>query len=146
MVTDATCLERNLNLVLQVLEITPRVVVCVNLMDEAQRKGISIDLKALEEELGVPAVGTAAKNGTGLEELPGYCGGRGYRPHRYPAPHRLLPPRSGSRRPPHNLQLTIDNYRRENRNKCGNNLRSPIKKRDYPFAWIQDREGVITSP
>ncbi len=68
-VTDATCLERNLNLVLQVLEITPRVVVCVNLMDEAQRKGISIDLEALAEELGVPAVGTAAKNGTGLEEL-----------------------------------------------------------------------------
>jgi len=68
-VTDATCLERNLNLVLQVLEITPRVVVCVNLMDEARRKGISIDLEALAEELGVPAVGTAAKNGTGLEEL-----------------------------------------------------------------------------
>jgi Fe2+ transport system protein B len=68
-VTDATCLERNLNLVLQVLEITPRVVVCVNLMDEAHRQGISIDLKTLGEELGVPAVGTSAKNGTGLKEL-----------------------------------------------------------------------------
>jgi ferrous iron transport protein B len=68
-VCDATCLERNLNLVLQVLEITPRTVVCVNLLDEAARKGILVDLEALEEKLGVPVVGTSARSGSGLDEL-----------------------------------------------------------------------------
>lgn len=68
-VVDATCLERNLNLVLQVLEITGKVVVCVNLLDEAKRKGISVDLEILSRELGVPVVGTAARHGTGLAEL-----------------------------------------------------------------------------
>lgn len=68
-VTDATSLERNLNLVLQIMEITDKVVVCVNLMDEAKRKNISIDLQSLEELLGVPVVGTTARNGEGLEEL-----------------------------------------------------------------------------
>jgi GTP-binding protein len=68
-VVDATCLERNLNLVFQILEITDRVVVCVNLLDEARRKGIAIDLPALEGELGVPVVGTAARTGEGLDAL-----------------------------------------------------------------------------
>ncbi|MDI6711118.1 MAG: FeoB small GTPase domain-containing protein [Bacillota bacterium] len=68
-VVDATCLERNLNLVLQVLEITPRVVVCVNLIDEARRKHIEIDDRALSAELGVPVVCTAARNGHGLDRL-----------------------------------------------------------------------------
>jgi ferrous iron transport protein B len=68
-VSDATCLERNLNLVLQVLEITPDVVVCVNLMDEACRKGIEIDLKELEKCLGVPVIGSSAREGKGLDEL-----------------------------------------------------------------------------
>lgn len=65
-VVDATVLERNLNLVLQVLEITDRVVVCLNLMDEAQRKGIEVDHRALSRELGVPVVPTAARQGVGL--------------------------------------------------------------------------------
>lgn len=60
-VCDATALERNLNLVLQTMEISDRVVVCVNLMDEAARKGISIDLKKLSRILGVPVVGTSAR-------------------------------------------------------------------------------------
>lgn len=68
-VCDATCLERNLNLVLQVMEITPNVVVCVNLMDEAKKKHIAVDLDALESELGVPVVGASARSGKGLEEL-----------------------------------------------------------------------------
>lgn len=68
-VVDATALERNLNLVLQVLELSARVVVCVNLMDEARRKGIEVDLEALGERLGVPVVGTAARRGEGLERL-----------------------------------------------------------------------------
>lgn len=68
-VADATCLERNLFLVLQVLEITSQVVVCLNLFDEARRKGIYVDLKVLEEELGVPVVATAARQGLGLREL-----------------------------------------------------------------------------
>jgi ferrous iron transport protein B len=68
-VCDATCLERNLNLVLQTLELTPRVVVCINLMDEAQKKGIRLNLEKLSQLLGVPVVGTAAGRGEGLEEL-----------------------------------------------------------------------------
>ena len=68
-VTDATCLERNLNLVLQILEITARVVVCVNLIDEAERKKIGLDLPALSRLLGVPVVGTNAREGRGLQQL-----------------------------------------------------------------------------
>jgi Fe2+ transport system protein B len=68
-VVDATSLERNLNLALQVMEITPRTVVCVNLLDEARRKGVRIDLERLTERLGVPAVGTAARSGEGLPNL-----------------------------------------------------------------------------
>lgn len=68
-VTDATCLERNLNLVLQIMEITDKVVVCVNLMDEAKKKRIAIDTKKLSKLLGVPVVGTSARSGEGLEEL-----------------------------------------------------------------------------
>jgi len=68
-VCDATCLERNLNLVLQVMELTANVVVCVNLLDEAEKKGILIDLEALERELGVPVVGASARSGKGLAEL-----------------------------------------------------------------------------
>lgn len=68
-VTDATCLERNLNLVLQIMEITDKVVVCVNLLDEAKRKKINVDLKKLEKILGVPVVGTTARSGEGLNEL-----------------------------------------------------------------------------
>ena len=68
-VTDATCLERNLNLVLQILEMTDKVVVCVNLMDEAKRKKIRIDLNKLGDLLGVPVVGTSARSGKGLDEL-----------------------------------------------------------------------------
>lgn len=68
-VCDASCLERNLNLVLQTLEITKNVVVCVNLLDEAKRRRISVDLKKLEEKLGIPVIGTVAKQGKGLSEL-----------------------------------------------------------------------------
>ena len=68
-VCDATCLERNLNLVLQTLEITRRVVVCVNLMDEAKKKHISIDFDQLSKNLGVPVVGTAARSKKGLDDL-----------------------------------------------------------------------------
>lgn len=68
-VCDAGCLERSLNLALQTMELTPRVAVCVNLMDEAKKKGIEIDLRALEERLGVPVAGTSARSGKGLEEL-----------------------------------------------------------------------------
>ena len=68
-VADATCLERNLNLVLQVMEMTRDVVLCVNLMDEAKKKKIYIDLARLSEKLGIPVVGTSARAGKGLEEL-----------------------------------------------------------------------------
>ena len=68
-VCDAVCLERNLNLVLQTLEITKKVIVCVNLMDEAKKKKINIDLKKLSNILGVPVVGTSARNKNGINEL-----------------------------------------------------------------------------
>ena len=68
-VVDATRLERNLNLVLQVLEITDRAVVCLNLMDEARRRGLSIDERRLARDLGVPVIPTAARYDEGLQEL-----------------------------------------------------------------------------
>lgn len=68
-VVDATRLERNLNLVLQVLEITDRVVLCLNLMDEARRHGLSIDDRHLARQLGVPVVPTAARRREGLDQL-----------------------------------------------------------------------------
>ena len=68
-VCDATCLERNLNLVLQTMEISDRVLVCVNLLDEAGRKNISIDLNMLSEKLGVPVVGTVARKKKSLQRF-----------------------------------------------------------------------------
>jgi ferrous iron transport protein B len=68
-VVDATRLERNLNLVLQILEITDRVVVYLNLMDEARRHGIAVDAKKLEKELGVPVVTGVARQGVGIPEV-----------------------------------------------------------------------------
>lgn len=60
-VCDATCLERNLNLVLQTLEITPHTAVCLNLMDEAAKRGLHIDIPRLEALLGVPVIGCSAR-------------------------------------------------------------------------------------
>lgn len=68
-VVDATRVERNLNLVLQILEITDRAVLCLNLMDEARRNGIKIDDRTLSKELGIPVVVTSARQGEGMDEL-----------------------------------------------------------------------------
>jgi ferrous iron transport protein B len=68
-VVDATRLERNLNLVLQILEITDRVVVCLNLVDEARRHGIAVDPARLERALGVPVIPTVARRGDGIDAL-----------------------------------------------------------------------------
>lgn len=68
-VVDATRLERNLNLVLQVLQVTSRVVVALNLMDEARRHGCEVDVRHLTRELGVPVVPMVARRGEGLPEL-----------------------------------------------------------------------------
>lgn len=68
-VVDSTCLERNLNLVFQIMEITDNIIVCVNLLDEAKKKKIHINLKKLEELLGVPVVGTTARDKRTLENL-----------------------------------------------------------------------------
>jgi ferrous iron transport protein B len=86
-VVDATVLERNLNLTLQILEITDRAVLCLNLMDEAERKGIEVDHERLEHDLGIPVVPTAARTGHGIPELieavAGVAGGAiETRPHR----------------------------------------------------------------
>jgi len=68
-VVDASRLERNLNLVLQVLEITNRVVICLNLMDEAERHHMEVDHRRLARDLGVPVVPTVARYNQGLEDL-----------------------------------------------------------------------------
>jgi ferrous iron transport protein B len=68
-VTDATCLERNLNLVFQVVKLSNRVILCINLIDEAKKKNIIIDAKGIEKELGIPVVLTAARNGIGIKDL-----------------------------------------------------------------------------
>lgn len=68
-VCDASCIERSLNLALQTMEITPRVVLCVNLMDEAEKHGTKPDLALLQKRLGIPVVPTAARSGCGLELL-----------------------------------------------------------------------------
>ncbi len=86
-VVDATVLERNLNLTLQILEITDKAVLCLNLMDEAERKGIEVDHRRLENDLGIPVVPTAARTGHGIPELieavAGVAGGAiQTRPHR----------------------------------------------------------------
>lgn len=68
-VADATCLERNLNLVFQICEITDRVILCINLIDEAKKKNITIDKARLQKELNIPVVLTAARDGVGMQEL-----------------------------------------------------------------------------
>lgn len=68
-VCDSLCLERNLNLVFQILEITPNVIVCINLLDEARKKKVTIDLKLLEKILKVPVIGTEARNKKGIDQL-----------------------------------------------------------------------------
>lgn len=68
-VVDSTCLERNLNLVFQIMEITDNIIVCVNLLDEAKKKKIKVNLKKLEELLGVPVVGTIARDKHTLDKL-----------------------------------------------------------------------------
>ena len=68
-VADAGRLERNLNLVLQILEITDKAVLCLNLMDEAKRNGIVIDVRTLSKELGIPVVPTSARYQEGIPEL-----------------------------------------------------------------------------
>ncbi len=69
MVADATCIERNLNLVFQVSELTSKLILCINLIDEAKKKNIEIDKEGLEKELKIPIVLTSARNGYGMNEL-----------------------------------------------------------------------------
>jgi ferrous iron transport protein B len=68
-IVDASRLERNLNLVLQILEITDRAVLCLNLMDEAKRSNIKIDERSLARDLGIPVVATSARFNLGISEL-----------------------------------------------------------------------------
>ena len=68
-IADATCLERNLNLILQIAELTPRTALCVNLLDEAMRKSISIDLAALQDKLGIPVIGISARQKKDIRRL-----------------------------------------------------------------------------
>ncbi len=90
-VCAAASLERNLNLVYQIMEATDRVSVCVNLMDEAEKQGVRVDLDALSRHLGVPVTGTCARDGKGLERMLSAAEGTAEKPPRprravYPAP------------------------------------------------------------
>lgn len=84
-IADATCLERNLNLALQIAKNFSNVILCVNLLDEAKKKGIKIDLKLLSDHIGIPVVGVVARSKKTLNKLkdqissaansaPGYTG------------------------------------------------------------------------
>lgn len=68
-VVDATRLERNMNLALQILEITNKAVLCLNLMDEAKRNNLEIDVRALSKELGIPVIPASARSKEGMSEL-----------------------------------------------------------------------------
>ena len=68
-VCDACCLERNLIFALQVAQLVPKTLLCVNMLDDAERKGIRIDIEALSKETGLPAIGISASSGEGLDEL-----------------------------------------------------------------------------
>ncbi|MBE5040995.1 ferrous iron transport protein B [Ructibacterium gallinarum] len=68
-IADATCLERNLNLILQIAELTPHTALCINLLDEAKRKSISINLTALQEHLGIPVIGISARQKKDIRRL-----------------------------------------------------------------------------
>ena len=68
-ILDATALERNMNLALQVMEITDRTIICINLMDEAEKMGIKINDKVLMRHLGVPVIKISAKNKIGISML-----------------------------------------------------------------------------
>ena len=68
-ICDACCLERNLIFAIQVAQIIPKTMLCVNMMDEARHRGIKIDLDALSKEIGIPAVGVSAARYEGLDEL-----------------------------------------------------------------------------
>ena len=68
-ICDATCLERNLNLALQIMEICPKVLLCVNLLDEAKKRGIEIDLNLISQRMGIPVVGVTARKKATLAAL-----------------------------------------------------------------------------
>lgn len=68
-VCSASCLQRNMNLVMQIAGVTENIIICLNLMDEAEKKGISVDYRLLEERLGIPVVPMCARNGVGKDEF-----------------------------------------------------------------------------
>lgn len=68
-ILDATALERNMNLALQVMEITDRIIICINLIDEAEKLGIKINEKILMKRLGVPVIKISARNKLGISML-----------------------------------------------------------------------------
>ena len=101
-VADATCLERNLNLVLQIMDSTHPVVLCVNLLDEARKKGMIVDLTALQDALGVPVVGAAVRGGEGLDNLRETL--RQAVLHPLPPPQRPIPEPDGTCQLPEQLE------------------------------------------
>ena len=130
-VCDATCLERNMNLVLQTLEITDRVVVCVNLMDEARKKHIEIDFGKLSENLGVPVVGASARS-----------------PAAHSAGARRLGPALGSGAPPSDSTVSRLNTRaspsaQRARNSAPNSARTSPAAKAAAFSCVGARSPPI---
>lgn len=136
-VCDATCLERNLNLVLQTIEISSRVVVCVNLMDEAKRKNIKIDLKAISDRLGVPVVGTTARKKKSLVNLMNTLEGvASQREHTYPIKVRY----------PDEIEEAIKTIETVVKRKAGNKLNSrwlSIKLLDQDVSLIKEIDAYL---
>ena len=118
-VVDATCLERNLNLVFQIMEITNNVIVCVNLLDEAKKKHIKIDLKKLSEMLGVPVVGTIARKKKTLDNLM----------------HTILSV-CNKELTPHPIKVTYSNIIESSISKLENKLRNLFSLPDNLYRWI----------
>ena len=136
-VCDATCLERNLNLVLQTIEISSRVVVCVNLMDEAKRKNIKIDLKAISDRLGVPVVGTTARKKKSLVNLMNTLDGvASQTEHTYPIKVRY----------PDEIEEAIKTIETVVKRKAGNKLNSrwlSIKLLDQDVSLIKEIDAYL---
>lgn len=131
-VCDASCLERNLTLVLQVMDKIPKTVVCVNLIDEAEKKGIHVNADRLSEILGVPVVLTSARNNKGLDEL---CEAVNNIAENEPAPLKLNLPENED-----DIISTISRKSSEIAAQCVECRSSEPYKRDRK---LEDRKSVV---
>lgn len=158
-VCDATCLQRSLNLALQVMELCPKTLVCVNLCDEAKRRGITLDLDTLERNLGVPVVGTSAHDRRTLmrltDALDRLCAGAA--PENYKRLHYIRPveeaisiaraplERFGGRLDPRWLALRLTEGDSSLREKAGEYLSADLEAEEITAAVEKARTHLANS-